>query len=168
MQCRVTVRGTADGGSVGFGPDLSCTDVVLYTFMLSCFQNRVVARVTPESCLTEIRFSWAAPNSLRGAFLGSGMLLRAVSLPRWKRRSLPGSCGPEPRGGHGAERRRERSRVLCRQHPGQSGRPPVHRILHSQGSRLWGEGKASPRTGATSPLSVGTCIPGFVREIPSN
>lgn len=65
MQCRVTVRGTADGGSVGFGPDLSCTDVVLYTFMLSCFQNRVVARVTPESCLTEIRFSWAAPNSLQ-------------------------------------------------------------------------------------------------------
>lgn len=65
----LTVKRTADKGSVGFGPDSSCTDVVLYTFTLRCFQDHVVSCMTPESFLTDTQFSWAALNSLQGTFL---------------------------------------------------------------------------------------------------
>lgn len=60
---------------------------------------------------------------------------------RWKRRPLSCPSGQQDFRGHGKKGCGVSSRVLCRQHLGEAGRPSLYWLLCKQRSRLWCQGK---------------------------
>lgn len=98
--------------------------------------------MAPESFLWRLVSVNPTVQSLGDLQSGLAALLMGCVVPRRERRSVPGPGCPGHRGGHGAEGRRERPRLLRGQHPGASGRPALHWLLRSEGSGLWREGKA--------------------------